>query len=100
MLIALLAATEASIAFLILSNMTFGKINERSKQVICSLRGHATRNMNVWDKKLMLEYLSSYRPLRVELGPLGHYHKRNTLKVIGKIILYTTKFLLISMKYK
>jgi hypothetical protein len=82
--------------------MIMGEINERSKKVISSLKANARRNMNVRDMKLMLKYLymDSYRPLQVELGPVGHYCKRNTLKAIGKIILYTTKLLLVSMKYK
>jgi hypothetical protein len=99
MLILHLGASEACIVFLVFSYITLGEINERSKNVINSLRGYARRNMSVRDRRLMLKYLDSYRPLQIELGSFGHYYKRNTLSVIGKIILYTAKFLLISLKY-
>jgi hypothetical protein len=54
MLIILMTASETSIGLLVFSHMILGEINERSKKVVASFRAHARRNMNDWDKRLML----------------------------------------------
>jgi len=48
------------------------------------------------DRVLMSKYVRSCRPLRVELGSFGCYRKPNSIIIIGKLIVYTARVLLMT----
>jgi hypothetical protein len=91
-LVALVLGGFASFTFFQITYRKFGQINERSIRLIDSLKSNL-RTFNPEDRKLVAKYLISYRPLRIELGSIGHYRKTNMLRVFGRIIFYTSKLL-------
>jgi len=91
-----LSGSGGGAAFVLLSNIKFGDIHENSKKFISSYKRRVGGCPNKQDYQLLKKYAASYRTLKVNLGSIGYYYKPNTLRVLGKIVLYTTKFLLMT----
>jgi len=54
-----------------------------------------SRNVIWRDRGLMSKYTRSCQPIRVQLGSFGFYKKANSITIIGKIVLYTNRVLLL-----
>ncbi len=85
------------IAYLILSYATLGTVNKRSESLIRSWKHNL--NLRKVKRDILVKHLESCRPLRMEYGPFGYYKKPATIKVIGILIAYTSKSLIITGKY-
>jgi len=94
-LIITLGGSGGGAAFTFFSHIKFGEVHEASKKFIASSK----RNFGEFpkpDRQLLQKYSATHRALKVKLSSTGYYHKPNTLRVLGKIVLYTTKFLLVT----
>ena len=83
----------ASMLSLGLEYYTLAFMNERS----VSFKNSWTKNPS-YRKKLLLKSFKSIRHLRVEIGSFGFYKKQSTITILGKLILYTAKSLLMTKK--
>jgi len=97
-LLIVVTASISGFACVMFTHIKFGEIHESSKCFIVSWRRNLER-MCKHDQVLFRKYLISCRAFGVSLGPFSFYHKPNTFRVAGKIILYTTKFLLMVNKH-
>ena len=87
--------SAGSLLFLILQYFTFGQVNEYSKKCIGSWDRIDETIYGFHDRRLIKRYVRSLSLLRVELGDFGYYRKGNSLRIVGKIVYYTTKGLLL-----
>jgi len=82
--------------FLVITYFKFGEINENSKQCISSWKRNLRfSNHNLHDTKLVVRQIRSLGVCRIELGSFGYYKKSNNIRIIGKIIYYTVKGLML-----
>ena len=87
--------SATSAGFLIITYMVLGDINQKSIVLISSWKlGRETKKLSPADKKLMKKYIKSCRFLGVELGSFGCYKKPTSIRIIGKLVTYTVKFLM------
>ena len=87
------------IAFILLTYSTFGEINTGSIAVMNSwkrFQEYPSSN----DRKLMFVYIHSCPGLKVHLGKFGYYKKSNSPQMIGKLVYYTVKFLIMTKHLK
>ena len=92
----LLIVSTGSTSFLLITYKKFGEINERSKSCTSSWKRN-TKYLNLDEKILVSTYVRSFRPFRMELGSFGFYQKPNTIRIVGKLFFYTSKFLLMTI---
>jgi len=90
----LVVGTIGTSTFLILSYLKLGGINDKSKKVL----GTWKRWQGGQDRKLMLMYIRASAELKVELNSFGFYQKQNTIRIVGKLIYYTGKLLVMAKK--
>jgi len=91
--------SACGISFILLTYIQFGDINIRSVGVLNSWKrweGYGSGG----DRKLMMTYMCSSQVLKIHLGGFGYYKKPNTVRIIGKLIYYTAKFLLMTKKFQ
>jgi len=88
----------AGTGFLIISYFKLGEVNEYSKKCIASWKRNAGWYLTASDKLLVTRYIRSLTVCKIELGGMGYYKKANSLRIIGKIIYYTTKGLMLIQK--
>jgi len=88
----LLTAAAAGVTFLLLSHLKFGEINEFSSQAL----GSWQRNLGLGCQQLLRRRFTACRDLRVQMGIFGYYTKPASIKILGKLVYYTTKFLILT----
>jgi len=93
----MLSGSSAGLTFLSFTHIKFGEIYESSKKFIGTWNRNSGEMLEN-DRRLFKKYLGSYEPSRINLGPFGFYHKSNTFNILGKVILYTSKLLLMTKK--
>lgn len=87
----------SSYSYLIVSQFRFGELNELSLRVLRSWR----RNGKETDENspLMTKYLNGTLDLRIKMGIFVFYRKPTSIKIIGKLVYYTTKFLILTKSF-
>jgi len=95
----LLMGVFGTTVFLILTYTKFGDVNDQSKKILGSWK-----RWNGWespyDRNLMLKYMRASTQLKVELNSFGFYKKQNTVRIVGRLIYYTAKLLVMTKKFK
>ena len=97
-LLGLLMVWINSSGFLIISYMKLGEVNQRSKQFHDAWKrkaGYLEPSMKI----VMKKFIRSSRPLRIELGDFGYYNKSGGIRILGKLVTYTVKFLMLTNKF-
>ena len=89
----------ASTMYMIITYYTLGLLHELSKNVISSWRKNSVLEMKPLDRILVQKYAKSFKPLRMELGDFGYYRKTTSIRIIGKLIYYTARGLMILQKF-
>jgi len=88
-----------SLTFILVTYLKFGEINESSKLVLNSwIRFQGFESGK--DRTLMIKYIHCFQILRIHCGTFGYYEKHDTLRIIGKVVYYTAKFLLMTKQFK
>jgi len=85
--------------FLILSYMKLGEVNQRSREFLASWQrksGYLKPDLKLRMKKL----IRSSRPLRVELNQFGYYNKPASIRIVGKLVTYVVKFLMLTYRFE
>ena len=93
-----LSGIVGGLTFILLTYLKFGAINFTSMSVLCSWR-RFQEYPSSGDRELMLSYIHSLAALRLHLGSFGYYKKANSLPMIGKLVYYTAKFLLMTKEF-
>jgi hypothetical protein len=90
-------ASTCATAYLIITYFKLGEINESSKKCIGSWKRNSGWKLGLGenDKKLLNKYVQSLQPCKIELGDFGFYQKQGSLRIIGKLVYYTTKGLML-----
>jgi hypothetical protein len=88
-------------AYLVIFYFKMGELNETSKQALGSWKRNGGLRLLTLpqDKKLLRRYLSSLQHLKFELRGFGYFRKATSLRIIGKLIFYTTKSLMLLQKF-
>ena len=84
--------------FLVLSYLKLGEANQRSKEFLGSWKRKAGY-LHPATKIQMKKFLKSSPPLRVDLGEFGYYSKPASIRIVGKLVTYTVKFLMLTSKF-
>jgi len=90
--------TTCGIAFVLLTYIQFGEINISSVEVLNSWK-RWDKYVSRRDRELMLAYLRSCQALKIYLGGFGFYKKPNTVRIVGKLVYYIAKFLLMTKNF-
>ena len=85
-------------AFLFISYIQFGEINEMSKSFVNSWKRNNRHIECVRERKLMKKYIKACPLLKVELGSFTWYKKPTSIRIIGKLVTYTVKFTMLMKK--
>ena len=80
--------------YLVLFHIVLGTYNQISIGFIASWLRHTNRPCS--DQKLLLKYIKSCRSLRVAIGSFGYYKNITTLQIVGKLVTYTVKLLMLT----
>ena len=83
--------------YLIIVHIIFGQFNEVSKVFVGSWKRNTS--LNYYDRKAVLKYIRSCRLLRIEIGTFGHFKKATCLHIVGKLIFYTVKLLMVTSQH-
>ena len=89
-----IVASSFSTAYLIMIHIVLGNYNEVSKSFVSSWMKNT--NLLYYDRKAVLKYIRSCRLLRVQKGSFGYFKKTTSLDIVGKIIFYTAKALMLA----
>ena len=84
--------------YLIITYFKFGEIHEFSLKCIGSWERNDGYMNQPQDRLLLRRYVRSLRLCKVDLGNFGCYRKANSLRIIGKVIYYTTKSIMLIQK--
>jgi len=87
-----------SALFLVLSYIKLGEVHRKSQEVLTSWRIYNKIN-NPTQKKIFKKFIKSRRPLRIELGGFGYYQKPGSIRMVGKLVVYIVKFLMLMKKF-
>jgi hypothetical protein len=78
--------------YLVLSHSKLGESCDASRRFITSWKGKG--DLAELDRVILGKYLRSCRPLRYNIGSFDFYQKSGTTRVVGKIVFFTTKLLI------
>ena len=98
-LLGFLGIFVGSILYLIITYFKFGEINEFSVKCIGSWKRNDGYTDRPQDRQLIKRYVRSLRTCRVDLGDFGYYRRANSLRIVGKVIYYTTKGITLIQKF-
>ena len=79
--------------YLIINYVKLGGINEMSKNMTASWKRNSMKS------KIVFAYIRSFKLLKIELGSFGFYRKPASIKILGSLIYYTTKALMVTKSY-
>lgn len=83
-------------AYLICTYEVSGSYYESSLALIKSLNNF---DGNEQDRKLLKVYCKAFQPLKLKIGPFGYFNKRRKIAIIGKIVYYTAKLLMVTRRH-
>ena len=95
--VAVLIAASGGALYILGSYIKLGTINKKSASCIKSWYKNGT--LDKFDRDFMNKYIKSCRPLRIESGSFGYYRKPASIRVLGMLIMYTSKALIITKGY-
>jgi hypothetical protein len=81
-------------AAIILLHIVLGRFNDVSIEFINSWKRR--RDIRYSERKVLLRLMRSCRSLRLEIGSFGYFKKNTTFLVVGKLVFYTTKLLVLT----
>jgi hypothetical protein len=84
-------------AYFLASYIKLGKYNEASRVLVCSWKKNTT--LSPTDQKFMIKYMNSCRLLRTDYSEFGYFKKSGSIGIIGKLVFYTTKVLMMTKRY-
>jgi len=90
-----LTTGATALAYLVLTYSKLGEVNASSTQMLNSQK-KTQAQLGFDDRKILRKYVKSSCPLKVHIGSFGYYRKPVTVRVVGKLITYTMKFLLMN----
>jgi len=93
LVISFLCGAPATVG-LIIHYVIFGDINQLSKRFLLSWKIKAG-TLPPGDKITLLKFIRSCRPLQMDLGNFGYFKKPASIRIIGKLVYYTVKYLLL-----
>jgi hypothetical protein len=79
-----------------LTYIKLGDINEKSKKLITSWKKDTKSSVSALERKIANKFIKSLRLLKIELGSFGYYQKPASLRIVGKLVFYTTKSLMMT----
>ena len=85
--------------YMVITYYKLGELNEASVKVISSWRRCSGLRLKPSDQILMKTYSNALWLFKVELGDFGHYRNATSIRIIGKLIFYTTKGLMLAQKF-
>jgi hypothetical protein len=86
--------------FLLVTYIKFGEVNELAKGLLNSWKRSSGNISMPSEKKLMKKYVKSCSLLKLELGSFGHYKRPTSIRIVGKLVIYTVKFTMMMKKAK
>ena len=92
----------AATAYLILTYFKLGDLNKQSKKAVAVWKRKARINDSLLHSKqnqLILRHMQSLGLLQIQLGDFGHYKREYSLRIIGKLIFYTSKGIMVLKKF-
>jgi len=96
--VAIILAGFNAVAFLVLTYSKLGEVNQRSKEFHGSWK-RETGYLTPETKCQMQKFIRSSRPLRIELGEFGYYSKPASIQILGKLVMYVVKFLMLTSNF-
>jgi hypothetical protein len=97
----LICSTTGNI-YMLASYLKLGEINKLSKALISSTRravNGGSRKLALEDRRTFIKFLKSCNLyLRIYMSSFGYYRKATSIRIIGKIIGYTVRVLIITKK--
>jgi hypothetical protein len=93
----ILFSTFGTVAIVLLY-IVLGRYNDVSTGFINSWK--RKRDVVYAERKVLLRLMRSCRTLRLEIGIFGHFKKKTSFLIIGKLVFYTTKLLMLTKKKK
>jgi len=82
---------------LVYSYFLFGDINQSSLRFQGSWK-RKIGTLTPSDKIIMEKFIRCSRPLQIDLGSFGYFKKPGSIRIIGRIVYYTVKYLLVMSK--
>jgi hypothetical protein len=79
---------------IVLLHIILGSFNDASIGFINSWK--RKRDIRYSERKFLLRLMRSCRPLRLEIGYFGHFKKSTSFLIVGKLVFYTTKLLMLT----
>ena len=95
--LAAILGSVATAVYLIIAYYKLGGIHESSKILIRSWKSY--NGLFREDRKLFKKYIRSLGLLKLHHGDFGHYTKQNRILIVGKLIYYTSKCLMVIQKF-
>jgi hypothetical protein len=86
--------------FLLVTYIKFGEANELSKGLLNSWKRSSSTISIPSEKELMKKYIKSCSLLKLELGSFCHYKRPTSIRIAGKLVIYTVKFTMMMKKAK
>ena len=93
----ILIASLGGALYILASYVKFGTINKKS--ISCIKSWYKNGSLDKLDRNFTDKYIKSCRPLRMEFGSFGYYKKPASIRVLGILIMYTSKALIITKSY-
>jgi len=93
-----LTTGSAAFGYLVMSYIKMGQVNALSMKMLSSHKKTQVQ-LSPEERKLLGKYLKSSPALKVHMGSFGYYRKPVTVRVVGKLLTYTLKFLLMTRKF-
>lgn len=90
----LILSTFCAISCVKLVYWEFGNFHSCSQKLLKSWKHYC--GLRIKDKSLLNKYLKSCRVLRVELSSFGYFRKGNGTRIIGKLVYYVNKILMLT----
>jgi hypothetical protein len=97
---AVILMSNLASGFLLVTYIKFGEVNELSKRLLNSWKRSSGTISIPSKKKLMKKYIKSCSLLKLELGSFGHYKRPTSIRIAGKLVIYTVKFTMMMKKVK
>ncbi len=84
-----------AVLYLVVIYIKFGEVNASSQKLIGSWK-RSPKLVNGEERELVSKYFNSLPTLKIRLGTFGYFRKPASILIIGKLVFYTTKFLIIA----
>ncbi len=92
----LTAVAICSTICLLLTYIKLGDINEKSKKLVTAWKKDPKSGLSPLERKIANKSIKSLQLLKIMLGSFGYYRKPASLRIVGKLVYYTTKSLMMT----